>query len=139
MNPWRVLRSIPDLTLVRAPMRDRGRYYDEHRAIVLDPRLSSAEARSTLMHELIHAERGDQPCATILLEARQETRVDREAARRLISLEALAEALLWACDDVELADELWVDVATVRARREGLTPAEHDIIERRIAEREGAA
>lgn len=134
-----MLRGIPDLTLVRAPMPDSGRYYHSQRAIILDARLSAAEARSTLMHELVHAERGDRPCATDILDARQERTVEREAARRLISLEALADALLWAYDDHDLADQLWVDVATVRARREGLTASEHAIIERRITEREGAA
>lgn len=139
MNPWKVLLGTPDLTLVRAPMSDHGRYYDAHRAIVLDPRLTSAEARSTLMHELVHAERRDRPCADAVLDARQERIVHLEAARRLIPLEDLADALMWACDDYDLADQLWVDVATVRARREGLTPREHDLIERRIAAKEAGA
>jgi hypothetical protein len=65
--------------------------------------------------------------------------VDDAAARRLITDEQLVDALLWARDERELADELWVDVQTVRARLTGLNEREKNAIEARIAEREGAA
>ena len=46
------------------------------------------------------------------------------AARRLIPLDALADALRWARDLTELADELWVDEPTVRCRLDTLDPVE---------------
>ena len=98
--------------------------------------LTQAELRSTLAHEQIHAERGDQACCTAWHEARQEREVAQLAARRLIPLERLAEALLWTLDEHELADELWVDVQTVRDRLAGLSPAEQEELDRLVWEAE---
>ena len=99
--------------------------WDQHaRTVWLDERLSPAERRSTLAHELVHAERGDVPCGDPCLDARQERRVDREAARRLIAVEALADALRWTRDPREVAELLDVDVALLAARIEALTPTE---------------
>lgn len=50
----------------------------------------------------------------------------------------LVDALLCVMS-TNLADELWVDIATVRTRLEGLTDREKDQIELMIAKREGAA
>ena len=49
-----------------------------------------------------------------------------EAARRLIPLDDLARALQWSAYLPEVAEELGVDVATLRARLCGLTPEERD-------------
>ena len=131
-EPWKTLKAMADLVLVHAPIAERGRYYHRHRAIVLRGGLTQAERRSTLAHELVHAERGDEPCCSPELDARQERVVEQLAARRLIPLDALVAALMWAQDDHELADELWVDVDTVRSRREGLTLQERVEIEKRL-------
>ena len=67
-----------------------------------------AEARCTLVHELIHLERGHSAC--------QPPDVVREAARRLIPVDELAAALAQTRSDLEAAELLWVDVDTLRTR-----------------------
>lgn len=62
------------------------------RSILLDIRLSRAEERCMLTHELAHAERGPFPR---WLTAREEAAVDADVARRL-SLDALGETLAWS-------------------------------------------
>jgi gp43 len=51
------------------------------------------EERCTLTHKLVHAEHGPFPR---WLTAREEAAVNAEAARRLILLDALGEALAWS-------------------------------------------
>lgn len=46
------------------------------------------------------------------------------AARRLIALPDLIAALRWTREPAELADALWVDQDTVRARMSNLDPIE---------------
>lgn len=65
-------------------------------------------------------------------DGRQERRVPARAVRSLITLEARTDALLWSQDEHELADELWVDVETVRGRLHSLTQGEKDYIDGRI-------
>lgn len=50
--------------------------------------------------------------------------MDRIAAARLISLEALVAASRWARGPVELAEELWVIPSMLEARCKTLTAAE---------------
>jgi hypothetical protein len=61
------------------------------------------------------------------------------AARRLISLSELADALVWAWHTGEIAETLHVDEDTVCARILGLTAPEKDFIERRVAAKGDAA
>ena len=71
-----------------------------------------AEARCTLVHELIHLERGHNACQPPDVEAD----VVREAARRLIPVDELAAALAQTRSDLEAAELLLVDVDTLRTR-----------------------
>ena len=71
-----------------------------------------AEARCTLVHELIHLERGHSTCQPPDVEAD----VRREAAQRLIPIDELADALTQTRSDLEAAEVLWVDVDTLRTR-----------------------
>lgn len=130
---------MSDLLVVQAAMGDRGRYYHQQRLVVIHPDLTQAERRSTLAHELVHAERGDEPCVSGWHEGKQERLVSELAARQLISLDRLTDALRWSQDEHELAEELWVDADTVRARLDTLTITEQDHIESRLwAEERGA-
>jgi hypothetical protein len=106
--------------------------------IWLDDRLSAAERRSTLEHELVHAERGDGPCATTWHHAKHEASVDREAARRRIDVDDLVKALLLCLDELEVAEFHNVDVDTVLTRLAYLTPGEARLVEQRMAKAEGA-
>lgn len=124
-----ILRTLPWLRLGKASMRDRGRYYHRHRVALLRRGMSRAEWNSTVVHEAIHAERGDGPCATEWHEAKQERAVDIEAARRLIPLDALIDALRWSNRDEEVAEQLDVDLDTLRCRSVNLTSDECVAIE----------
>lgn len=106
-----------------------GCWAPDVRTIYLSPDLDQAERRSTLTHELVHAIRGDQPCVSTILELRQEAIVEAEAARLLIPLIDLAEALMWCRDEAELAEEMWVDEGLVRARLAALTDVDKAFLE----------
>lgn len=122
-----------DLVWERLPVEIVGLIDHHHRRITLDPRQTQAERRSTIAHELVHAERGPAPRCP-WWEAREERITDAVAARRLIGLHQLGEALAWSSDLDEVADELWVDVPTVEARLAHLRPGELRYLTRRLEE-----
>lgn len=135
-HPWRALAGRPDITLRWERMPGRlGQWCALTRTITLHPDQSQAERRSTLTHELRHVAAGHVGVCSPLVESQ----VNDQAARDLISLDDLADALLWSQDEWEVADALWVDVATARDRIDRLTDAEKVYIEGRIADREGSA
>lgn len=80
-----------------------------------------AEARCTLVHELIHLERGHRTCQPPDVEAD----VAREAAQRLIPIDELVDALTQARSELEAAELLWVDVDTLRTRLAFLDDVEY--------------
>ena len=84
-------------------------------------------------HELIHLERGPFPRWA---EPREERIVCAAAARRLITLEQLSDALVWCRDEHEAAEHLHVDVPTVIARLESLTATESADLNRMLDEAE---
>ncbi|UXA20662.1 hypothetical protein KXD98_07775 [Mycobacterium sp. SMC-4] len=93
--------------------------------ILIDRHQLQVERRCTLAHELVHDERRVFPAAPAL-RAREETLVERTAARRLIELPDLVDALRACstrCAD-ELADHLWVDPPMLAARMDSLDPLE---------------
>lgn len=115
-NPWTELAREGDLILLRLPIADWGRYYHEQRAIVIRSGIGVREERAVLWHELVHARRGDRGCGDMVLSARVEARVDREAARLAIPLGDLAAALRWTRDPDELAEELKTTTRLLRVR-----------------------
>ena len=88
--------------------------------IWLDPRMSQAERRSVLTHELVHVMHGHRGCQPPAVERA----VRAEAARLLVSTEDLLAALPWAMSLEELADELWVTPLVAADRLQTLTPEE---------------
>jgi hypothetical protein len=144
-DPWATLRGLPHITLAvtRLPAGEAW-WLPEDQAIVLDDRLGQAERRCALEHELQHAASGDRCIHGAGPDAgrqhrRRERHTDERAARRLITLDELADALVWCLGPDELAEHLHVDERTVRARVRALSDEEKTYIERRIAAREGAA
>lgn len=131
-HPWRALRAV-DVDVRWSPMPGRlGSWSLRERRITMDPRQSQAQKRCTITHELVRVERGHdgpQPPAVDLA-------VRKEAAKRLISIYALADAIVWTENRDELAYELWVDRATVDARLDHLHPAEAGYLRRRLAARD---
>lgn len=128
-DPWAQLAALPDIRLYWRHQRPCGAYHHHDRAIFLRHGLTEAQSRSTLAHELVHAERGDVELSEAALNARQELVVEREAARRLISLQALADAVRWTCHPGEVAEVLSVDVGTLRARLQHLTDDERAVLD----------
>lgn len=131
-HPWRRLRALADWLLRWECLPDElGRVDWAHRTITMDPRQGQAERRSTIAHELEHIRLGPPPDVPVLI-ARDEERVNRAAARRLIPIRALGDALAWSQCPHEVAAELWVDRATVEARLRGLHPSERAYLRRRL-------
>lgn len=124
-HPWRVLRSLTGVTLhvVELPGTMRGAIHDGH--VWIDRRLLQAERRCTLTHELVHLAHGHHGAQ----DADTEARVQAEAAKLLIPIETLANALRWTRDVTELAEECWVDERTITARLNGLTSVERAMLE----------
>ena len=111
-----------------------GLWDEATRTVWLDCGLTGVERRCTLVHELVHAERGDVPCEDPVLAVRQERIVDREAARRLVPVALLADGLRWTVRAEELAAVLEVDLATLRTRLRCLTDAERAAIGERLGQ-----
>ncbi|WP_346007412.1 hypothetical protein [Janibacter terrae] len=86
-----------------------------------------------MLHELLHEERGiphgEDP--------REEAAVEQEVARRLITLEALADAVRWSQDVHEVADACWVTSDVLRTRWVHLHPSERHYLGRVIADAHG--
>lgn len=102
------------------------------RTIHLVRGLTQRQRRAVLAHECEHASNDDRPLLSEILNARRERATDVVAARRLIPVEQLIDALRWTGNERELAEELWVDVHTVRVRLSSLTALErrrlHDAV-----------
>jgi len=133
-HPWRALRERPTVQLHMIDLPDGvlGATDGEH--IWIERRQRQAQRRSTLAHELEHLDRGHTGCQPAAIELE----VEAAAARKLIPLTALAEAIVWASCEDELAQDLWVDRAMVRVRLSTLTDEERVYIEDVIARREAA-
>lgn len=138
-HPWRRFRDLAEWRLDITLLPD-GVAAETHwptRTVRLSSRLQTqAERRSAITHETLHIERGPVP-EDGWLAAREELAVEVEAARRLIPLEALGEALAWSDHMCEVADELWVDEELVQVRLACLQPSERRYLRRRLSADEG--
>lgn len=133
-HPWRHFRdSLPQWGLVWADLPEgvAGVTDWERLTITLDRRLTQAERRSTICHEALHAHRGPIPDDPVIV-AREELAIERLAARKLIGLEALGEALAWSRFAPVVADVLWVDEQLLDARLDHLHPSERAYLHRRL-------
>jgi hypothetical protein len=124
-NPWRHIgENYPHITVIRhheLPGTLWGLQFANQ--IWLCRRLDQARRRCTLAHEIVHLERGPVPVDAVGL-AKEERIVSQLAAQRLIPLTDLVDALRWTREPNQLAEVLWVDVPTLRARMESLDPIE---------------
>lgn len=136
-SPWADLRGRAPLTLAIVGLPSgRAWWLPGDQAIALDGTLGRVARRCALAHELAHVDLEHRHVELAWLRRRQERDADRLGASRLITAEQLVDGLLWAQDEHELADELDVDVETVRVRLAGLTETEKTEINRRIRARE---
>ncbi|WGH80627.1 ImmA/IrrE family metallo-endopeptidase [Auritidibacter ignavus] len=97
---------------------------DGERCIWLDPRMNQVERRCALTHELVHLEFGHVGCQP----AGVERGVRVETARRLITVEQLAEWVPWALSFEELASELWVTEMVLADRVDNLNADERPVL-----------
>ncbi len=144
-HPWRQLRDHhPDVSVTCRyvlPGNLKGAW--TRHGIYLHRDLDQAGRRSTLAHELVHKERGSLCRRTInsrmsAAELREEQAVDEIAARRLIPIDDLVDALAWCRWEVtaETAGELWCDLAMLVVRVQTLTIAERRYINEEVSRRQ---
>ncbi|MGI8879727.1 MAG: ImmA/IrrE family metallo-endopeptidase [Jatrophihabitans sp.] len=126
-NPWRDLAdNWPDVHVSIEPLPGAllGQVQPGARRIVLRSGTSTAQRRCTLAHEIVHLERG-LDCIGTDPDPSEELAVHRAAARRLIGVDLLIDAVRQAGEDERpLAAELQVDRFTLRVRLAALTSAE---------------
>lgn len=126
-HPWRQLRRHHDVTIDTSADLPAGiDGFTDGTRIWLRRGLTQAQRRSVLAHELVHIERG-----TAHVDDREELLVDSIAARRLVTLLDLRDALRWTQGrvDGETADWCWVDLRTIEARIAALTDEERALLE----------
>jgi Zn-dependent peptidase ImmA (M78 family) len=138
-DPWRDLRDRAHIAfgITDLPFGD-GWWLPQVPAIVLGRHLNRVERRCTLAHELVHAEHHETQCAgdgagTARIARRRELDADETAARRLIRLDQLIDALRWALGPDELAEVLDVTERMARIRIRTLTDDEKAIIAAALA------
>lgn len=135
-NPWRVLAEHhPHVAVIRWPIPELGRYYHRLKTIVVRENLRIVEERAVLWHEIVHLERGDEHCDR----RTERNRIEREAARRAIDIEELADALLWSDQPSEVADQLKVTEDLLQLRLRHLHPSERGYLRRRQSMKEQSA
>lgn len=134
-SPWADLAGRPDLTLEWRELVGRvGEYLHAERLIRLDPRMPRRQARAVLAHELRHADAGDTHTMCARVNLRQEQRADREAARLLIDVRDLGEAMAHhgQAHRSAIAVELRVSDRLLGVRLAGLHPSERHYLTRRL-------
>jgi hypothetical protein len=131
-DPWQALSGFERARVVfdDLPPRLRGEVEFATQTITLQRWLDPAELRCTLAHELVHLERGP---VMMFHAPREEQAVAAIAARRLVDIDDLAEALRWSRDEHAVADDLNVDVRTIRVRLRSLTAAERSFLCERVS------
>ncbi|URM87942.1 DNA binding protein [Gordonia phage WinkNick] len=124
-HPWRDARRREHLNIEFRRLPDGRRGCLRGTDVTINTADDQAQRRSTITHELVHDERQVFPRDRVL-RAREERTVETIAARRLITLEALADALRWTRHEREAAAELWVDVPMLVTFIQSMTDAERD-------------
>ncbi len=120
-NPWDAAEEL-ELHIRYGPLRDSWAWWvPAHRLIVMADRLTQVQERCALAHEVEHARNKDTECRNAslispVLARRQEIRADEGAARKLIPVVDLEEALVWATSREEAAHELGVTEHMLRVR-----------------------
>ncbi len=115
-DPWTHAASLGvDVIEHPLPRGRRGHYYHLERLIVLAPGMTARQARCTLTHEVMHAQRGDvwSPSATAM--ARMERVVNTLTALQLVTVADYARTeSLHGPNEAAIAHELNVTTEVVR-------------------------
>lgn len=102
------------------------------KTILIDSGSSWPEKRCSLAHAVAHLDLGHQAAGTNTFERWMEAQANGLAARRLITLEQLADVLCWTRHMTEIAAELHVDLATLEVRRRHLHASERGFLQRAV-------
>lgn len=126
-HPWRYMaEQFPHFVICTSyelPPGVRGLVKGER--IWLCRTLDQAGRRTVLSHEIGHIERGMPIYPRHHLYTRREERiVDQIAARRLIPIAKLVDAMKWSRHPAELAEALWTTPRMVECRLNSLDPIE---------------
>ncbi len=125
-DPYRHAEALGAEVIVSPAVAGWGDYRGGR--IRVHPILNQAEARCTVAHEIVHHERRDDVlgyCGVAWLDTRLERRVHAIAARRLIIVPELIDAVLWSDDAGEIAEQLVVDARTLYVRMVDLSVFEY--------------
>lgn len=132
VNPWGMLAGMPEVVLKWHDEGPMGLTTFATKTISLRKGMTRNQRRCTILHELLHLERG--PTISTLAE-REELAVRRETARLMIpSVRMLGEALAWSLSHAEAAYELDVDEGVLHDRLKALHPAEIHYLRQRLAD-----
>lgn len=123
----RDLRGIPE---VLCPQR---------RVILTDRRLSRVESRCTLAHAVAHLDLGHVAVFDGVVERQEEADADKLAARRLLHIEDLADAVVEGRPARDLAEALKVTECVLHLRERHMHPAERGYLRRRLSMKEETA
>ena len=141
-SPWRELRALDELIYEQTDLPSGDAWWvPAHNVILMRPGLKQVQRRCALAHELAHRELGHTGQCEYgdarRLGARAEADADAWAARKLITVEQLAEVLVWTDDRDEAAAELWVTRRILDRRLEYMHLGERlrvrDVVRRREA------
>lgn len=141
-SPWRdAAERHPDIHIQRCsvPLADAA-WIPEHRVILIEASLDRAARKAVLAHELAHIDLGHQHADSGDWKAwKIEVAADKLAARRLLSLDALADAARVCRSAQEVAEYLEVTLPLVKLRMQTLHPAERHELDRLTADVEDVA
>ncbi|AZS12375.1 helix-turn-helix DNA binding protein [Gordonia phage Kenna] len=126
-HPWQHAHDL-GLTIEFVPgLRPRATYAAG--LVQIRAGLSQRERRSALAHELVHCERGDDGVACSRWHLQKlERQVHLTAAKRLITIDELADAVISEPDYASMSQKLWVDDYTFRLRLAYVTEDERAAI-----------
>ncbi|WP_248582559.1 ImmA/IrrE family metallo-endopeptidase [Nocardioides sp. InS609-2] len=109
------------------------------RVILIASHQDWASKRSSLAHAVAHLDLGHCHETARFFNRQHEVEANQMAARRLISLPALADALCWTRDYHEIAGELDVDVELLKVRETHLHATERGYLRRAVSNLEASA
>lgn len=142
-HPWRALRGEGDEIVYSQDELPSGDawWVPRRRVILMRPGLLQVQRRCALSHELGHRALGHTGQCIYRDSKRQgdraEVQADVWAARKLITVEQLAEVLVWTDDRDEAAHELWVTRRLLDRRLEFMHLGERLMVRDAVRRREG--
>lgn len=101
------------------------------RVILIESVHTWPEKRCSLAHALAHLDLRHAESNAGVFAHRQEVEANQLAARRLITIDDLADVLCWTRFRTEIASELEVDLPTLATREKHLHPSERHYLRRR--------